>query len=54
MLLSPESSGWNVAAMTLPCRTMTGSPLSVAITSTLGPTREIFGARIKTISVGDP
>ncbi len=56
MRVSSESSGWKVAAIDLPCRTATGtlslSLPSVARTSTPGPTRVIFGARMKTISRG--
>ena len=46
--------GWKVETMVLPCRTTTGSFPSVASTSTPGPRRSIFGARMKTISIGDP
>jgi len=45
--------GMEVAAMTLPCRTATGSLPSVAMTSTSRPMRSIFGARMKTISRGE-
>ena len=51
---SGVNSGWNVAATTLPCRTRTGSPRSVASTSTPGPTRRIRGARMKTAGSRPP
>ena len=46
------SSGWNVAAVTLPLRTSTGSPSRRASTSTVGSTAVILGARMKTASSG--
>ncbi len=52
--VSSDNSGWKVAAITLPCRTSTGSSSRFARTSTPSPTRSIRGARMKTISRGSP
>ena len=51
---SAESSGWKVAAITLPWRTSTGSSPRLASTSTPLPSSASLGARIKTISSGPP